>query len=739
MRRLSVALVVAYGELRESFFADSLLAMLGAAARRLGHRAEMVRVYYDGRDPAADARVEARLRAWLAERAVDVAASERFVDAAALTAPGRALVQVARGDSFDPAGGVDWVVGANPGRTRAGTTRRTPSVDELTLAWERLLGALASGEDPSAVPGVGRVVDGELALAAPLERPAEVPPFDALTAMDVIAEAEAPPVTRKTLFGNVGCPYAADPLATPHYAGVRLPVTRPVARLGCAFCALGGDYEKRPDAEVVARTLEQARFWAGRVPTVTAFVLSDQHALRYLRALMQGARGMRPLRWLFAARSDSFVRERAAVRAAVEAAAEAGHALEAYLTGFESFSDAELARYNKGVTAAEQVEAVRAMRALGGEFPEHFRYGDARGHSLILWSPWTTPDDLAESVDVIRREGLADLFHEVGRNRLRLYRDLPIYYAAERDGALLDAWDDGDEGGARRQGYNAERPWRFLDPRTRLAHALARALSARLGRSSELAQLAAAAAYARDAVGVGDPRAAVDAVLAGVDALETALRATATAPWPAAHEVRASGACNSGCAHCPNRARHEDVEGLAARVDAARARPGPLRLAGREPTLWPDVASLVRRASGDDRRPVGVVTNGRRFASPAFARELAAAGLTHAVVKLFGAVGRTADAYARDPGAHAQALAGVRNLRAAGAREVVARLVVHAGDVGELPAMAALARSAGATAVQFDAALDAVGLGSLARAAGAVREAAAECARLGLPVLAPAR
>ena len=55
MRPISVAFVVAYGELRDSFFADTLLAMLCAATRRAGHRAEMVRVYYDGRDPAVDA------------------------------------------------------------------------------------------------------------------------------------------------------------------------------------------------------------------------------------------------------------------------------------------------------------------------------------------------------------------------------------------------------------------------------------------------------------------------------------------------------------------------------------------------------------------------------------------------------------------------------------------------------------------------------------------------------------
>ncbi len=734
----SVAVVASYGERRDSFFADTLLAMLCAAARRSGHRAEMLRVYYDGHDAAADARVDARLREWLSERAVDVVVGERFVNVETFEAPGRVVVQVARGDAFDPVDGVHWVVGANPGRTRQGTTRRTPSVDELCLAWERLLTALAVGDDPARVPGVGRVDGDDLVLHAPLERPARVPAFDAVVAMDCIAEGDAPAVVRKTLFGNVGCPYGADPLALPHYARVRLPVERPVARLGCAFCALGGDYEKRPDAEVVARTLEQARFWTERVATVTELVLSDQHALRYLRALLLGARDLRPVRWLFAARSDSFVREAATVRAAVEAAVATGHTLEVYLTGFESFSDAELTRYNKGVTVAEQLEAVAAMRALSEEFPRAFRYGDARGHSLILWSPWTTPDDIADSVAVMRRAGLAELFHELGRNRLRLYRDLPIYYAAERDGALCDEWQEGDHGAARRKGYNTEHPWRFLDPRTRLCYALARALVARLGRDSEPAQLAAAADYAR-AVAPDDVPSTVARVLREVEALEAALREAPTRRYPAAHDVRGTNACNNGCAHCPNRARYVPDASLAARIDAARARPGPVRFAGREPTLWPDVAALVQRAAGDDRRPVWMVTNGRRFASAPFARELVQAGLTHATVKLFGPDAAVADAYTRDPGGHAQSLAGLRNLRAAGLRSVTARVVLHAHNLDDLSALPARLREGGATELQLDAPLDAIGLGALDRAAAAVRDLAAACRAAGLALVEGAR
>jgi pyruvate-formate lyase-activating enzyme len=742
-RTLSIGFVLPFGELSESFFPDTLLAQFCAQARAAGHRGEVVRVYYDGRDPEADVRIGSRLEQWLGERQVDLVVCERLFDPAPVLRHVRAddsrrAVLITRGDSFDPVEGIDYVVGGNPGVTRTGATRRTPAIAELALAFDRLVEKLAQGADPRDVPGVGRVVDGELVLAAPLERPSERRPFDAVVEAEVIAEGEAPPVTRKTLFGNVGCPYAADPMKTSHFQQVALPSQIPVARLGCSFCALGGDYEKRPDAEVVAGLVEQASFWTQRVTTVQEFVLNDQHSLRYLRSLMLASAHLRPMRWLFAARSDSFVREREKVRAAVEAAAQTGHFLEVYLTGFEAFSDEELLRYNKGVTVAEQLAAIQAMRELSRDYPTAFGYSGARGHSLILWNPWTQPKHLRESVESIRAGGLAELFHEVGRNRLRLYRDLPIYYAAERDGVLTDAWEVGDEGAARRKGYNVEHPWRFLDRRTRTAYELALQLRERLGLETELGQLAAIADYVERAD-------SLTAVAEGVDALEAALQAlngqrAAGAP-PSGRGQRAAvvqfaGGCNNGCASCSNRDRWLDdaPEALRERIDRARKDAGPILFAGREPTIHPQILELLSEASGADRRPVGVVTNGRRFSSPAFAKQAVAAGLRAAGVKLFGADAKTADAISRDPGGFTQALAGMRNLRAAGVRAVEVRVPLHARNMQQIERYPELVRANGGAQLRVEVALDAIGLDRLHEAAEAVSRIATACARADLPL-----
>ena len=746
-----IAFGLLYGEAREGFFPDSLLAHLGARARALDCDARMVRVYYDGRDGRRDAEVARRLRAWLDACGAQVMVLDRVIHPEVLrawadAAPGRCCVHVTRGESFDPVAGVDWVIGAMPGMLRRGATRRAPSLPRIASAFEAWLRAWRAGEDPAAVPGVARLVGEALCAGASLPEEDGAPrDFEALVEQEVIALGAPPRTVRRTLFGNVGCPYGTDPMTQPFFAGVTLPADGSVARLGCAFCDLGGDYERRPDARVIDDVAGQAAFWSAQDPSVEEFVLSDQHAVRYLAALLRAAaaRGVRPMRWLFAARVDTFVRELQRVREVVEVARETGHTVELYLSGFEAFSDDVLARFNKGVTAGESVAAVDAMRALAREHPGSFDYARVRGHSMILWDPWTRPEELAESVAVMRAKGLGEMFHEAGRNRLRLYRDLPLFHAAARDGALTERWEGDDRGAGDRKGYNPEHPWRFLDGRARVAYALALWLRETLGPETELSQLAAVAAYAR-ALSEADLDGAVARAQAGVLALRDALAwlcgprgagAPRQGATTRAAAVRFGGGCNNGCAGCANRDvwLPDDGASLAARVDAARATGArAVVLAGREPTLHPDFTDLVKRARGDDGRAVAVVTNGRRFVYGGFARAAVAAGLRSASVKVFGADEATGDAVASVAGAHAQALAGAARLRAAGLPALELRAAVYASALPRMADLAEVTRAAGAAQLRVEVALDAVGIAGAPEAAAALAALAGRCAALGV-------
>ncbi len=744
----SLAFLLPYGEPSDGYFSDVLPSMLCARARRAGHEARVVRVYYDGRDPARDAEVARRLSAWLAEHEIDTIVVDRLFDPAPLVArraadPNARGIFLYEGNSLDVLEGIDHVVGLT--EHAAPTRRRQPTQAELVTAFEALLPTLGASE-PVDVAGVSRVVDGELLAGPPMPPPKPLGAFEAEVHQDVVCLDAPPKVIRKVLEGNVGCPFAADVAENPFFEGAELPADGRLARLGCAFCYAGGDYQKRQSGEVVAELIEQAGYFAARMPELEEIVLGDQAPIRYLAALVRAAHdaGLRPLRWLFAARADVFVKSRDRVVDAIEAARESGQQLEVYLTGFESFSDRELARYNKGATVQQLVQSVRAMRELAAAHPGVFHYAETRGHSLILWSPWTLPADIADSVEVIRRNGLGELFDELGGNRLRLYEDLPLHHAARRDGALSERWAPGDEGAGRRKGYNQEHPWRFLDGRTQLAYRLAKRLRERLGAETEAAQLAAVAAFAERAEQSWDVDAIVAEVSAGLDALEAALSnllrpergpdAPSRGRALEAALVRFTGACNNGCRACAQRdVWLDDRElALAARVERARSENRPIVLAGREPTIHPAFLRLVRLARGDDERPVGLVTNGRRFAVPGFARAAVRAGLQAASVKLFGPEAALADAASRDPGGFDQAVSGVRALRQAGVDAVELRIPLSSSVLDQVDAYVDLAQRLDVPQLRVEVALDAVGLGRLADTANAIERLARRCREAGV-------
>lgn len=676
--------VLSFGEPEEAFFADTFLALLCADARRAGHQAEVVRVHYHGREARADQEIRERLSAELTSLRPDLVVVERLFDPVPLA--GWNVLQVTRGDSVEPAPGVRHVLGAVTELMRGRGARSTPSMASLRRAFEAVLGALERGDDLGAVAGVATAVAGELGVGSPLPRAEGEGPFDPVIDARVIAPGAAPPITHKTLLGNVGCPFAADPLASEHYRGIELPEALPIARLGCAFCHMGGDYEKRPEQVVVERLVEQAKYFSERLPEVQSFALDDQHALGYLGLLLTtaSARGVPPRRWLFPARPDSFVRERPKVQAAAREAARLGHRIEVHLSGFEAFSDRELERYAKGCSKADLLAAVGAMRELQRELPESFDYRRARAHSLILWNPWTSPADVRESVTAIRDHELDELFHDIGRNRLRLYRELPIYWAALRDGALLEGWKDDDEGSARRKGYSSELPWRFLDERTRVAHEVAARLRDRLGRETELDQLDAALDFA-EAGG-----ASFEECKAGLAELESTLD-TFLVPdrgddLPARGFQTRAVACRLRPASLPSD------------FDAAFADGRPLFTIGKGPGL----ADLRARATRE-ARPYGLLVDA---GCPPEHLE----GASHLSVR----VRSTSDSVPH------------------GDFALEARVSPRSGQLAALPAFAAWAREHGVPQLRVEIALHELGLGELGEAAARLRELGAACRREGV-------
>lgn len=747
-RALRIAMVTAFGTRKGGYFSDVQLGLLCSDARALGHEARMLRVYYDGADRAADADVSARLTRWLVDERIDlvvadrVLAGEPFLQWKEQYPTGRMLL-------LPPPEGMGRVLAGDAAIAHALYQRRREQGelgDEVRRAFAMWLATgLASPRDVD-IPGLSPVSGGqpEAPARALIEIPADGPlAYAPIVEHEVIAAAGTGAILPApyTVFGNGGCPYSRDVTQSTPYRDLPMGEPGEMLRKGCAFCTMGGDYDKRQDEDTIASVLRQVAYLATHLPKPHTFVLTDQHPLRYLSRLLEMAadRGVRDVTWLLQTRADWLVEHRAALEQSIAIAARTDTRLELYLVGFESFSDDDLELFNKGTTAAGLVAAACLVRELSRAHPETFGFTRERGHSLILFHPWTTPGRLRDSGEAMRAHGLSDFFYDITRNRLRLYPRLPISALAQKDGLVTEGWEgDAAARTAQSKGYSVDLPWHFADPRAVVAYEACRKLRETLGNESEISQLLAVARWAERLDSTSSPTEHVDRLAAALGGLATRIEGLlGRSRGQRAATVLFAGACNNGCQGCENRDRFlpDDDEALRERVDAARAAGLPLMLAGREPTLHADFVALVARARGADGRRVGVASNGRRFAYPRFAAEAVRAGLSDASVKVFAASADEADAIARVQGAFDQSLAGIDNLVRGGAR-VEIRVPLHGRALPTLDGFADLARAHGVGGIRVEVALDSLGLDALAEAEAALRALADACVTAGVRLTA---
>lgn len=740
-------MVTAFGTRKGGYFSDVLLGLLCSDARRLGHDARMLRVYYDGSDRAADADVSARLTRWLVDQQIELVVADRVITGEPF-AQWKAECPTGRVLLLPPPEGMGRIAVGDAAIAYGAYERRRERGemgDEVRRAFAMWLATgLASPRDVD-IPGLSRVHDGvtesparaliEASGGGPLE-------FEPVVAHDVIAPAGdvAPPPTPYAVFGNGGCPYSRDVGQAKPYRDLPMGEPGELLRKGCAFCTMGGDYDKRSDEETVASVLRQVAYLVEHAPKPHAFVLTDQHPLRYLPRLLESAarRAVRDVTLLLETRADWLVEHRAALEQSIAIAERTDMRLELYLVGFESFSDDDLELFNKGTTRDGLVAAGRLVRELARAHPRSFGFTRERGHSLILFHPWTTPRRLLESGEALRAHGFSDFFYDITRNRLRLYPRLPIAALARAQGLVVDGWEgDAASRTAQAKGYNVDIPWRFDDPRAAIAYEACRHVREALGNETEISQLLAVARWADrlDRTAAAD---GLERLRARLERFETSFEELlAGSRGQRAAKVLFAGACNNGCHGCENRDLFlpDDSDALRERVDVAREQGLPLVLAGREPTLHPDFVGLVERARGVDGRRVGVVSNGRRFAYRRFAAEAIRAGLSDASVKVFAARPDEADAIARVDGAFSQALTGVDNLVQGGAR-VEIRVPLHARALPTFASFPELAKTHGVGGIRLEVALDSLGLDALDDAEAAVRALATSCRAAGVRLTA---
>ncbi|HAN32404.1 MAG TPA: hypothetical protein DCQ06_12485 [Myxococcales bacterium] len=632
-----------------------------------------------------------------------------------------------------------------------------------------MVARLRSGQDLRGIPNL-LVQQGASYVPAPvgIDRPnpptsAALMPFCPIADIEVIGaamdELGRPPPVRKTLETNDGCPFSKPVANNPAFDQVELSGDD-VTTAGCSFCFMGGDYRALPVRQTVGVHLDQIDQWQGLLPRLDEVVLRDQHAIGYLPLLLKGAveRGLEPFGILIPGRGDAILRYTETLRKAVDIARDTGFWFTLYLIGFESFSAPQLERFNKGVTPKQYGEALSALWDLHYEAPETFRLTAYGASSFILWDPWTTVDDLQDTVDFIQHHAVRRLSRGFAHTRLRLYPNLPLFHRARRDGLLLEGSGAVDRGAAH-TGYAAEAPWLTADGRVAVIEELCRRLLRNCKPEAQIGALRGALHWARSrhpkplaAINASRLSGPSDATVASMQlaiaeaeqgwrhlrrlwqpqskqVLETRsprsseLAKGMVGSWQQQvelrrrsrrdrHAPRAADAqrtltlgteCNNRCQSCV--VDHDRFGGqisdqrIEIAAQASLKERAPVTIGGREPLLVPGILGIVRKLRKSGAQRVELVSNGRGLAIDGVAARLVKAGVTELLLKRHRLDDALEDQFTQAPGSGDEFHRALKQVQAAGLRWRML-IVLARGGHQDLDKLVTLAVEHDATGVQ---------------------------------------
>ena len=164
--------------------------------------------------------------------------------------------------------------------------------------------------------------------------------------------------------------------------------------------------------------------------------------------------------------------------------------------------------------------------------------------------------------------------------------------------------------------------------------------------------------------------------------------------------------CSSHCHFCID-LNKRDLADKSARqivtemVQAKAAGVEYLEMIGGETTIRRDFIPLVRTAKKLGFKDVVVVTNGRMFAYPDFAKATVEAGVTDLVFSIHGPDAKLHDELTHVPGAFDELISGVANVRKAGLDRIFGNCTVVKQNMRRLPEIAALFLTLGIRHVEF--------------------------------------
>jgi len=234
----------------------------------------------------------------------------------------------------------------------------------------------------------------------------------------------------------------------------------------CTFCTMP-QLRTRPRPPAFERFIAHLTACKQFDPSMRVFHVNDaafsQHAEALAEHLLRSP--FEGLELCVSQRVPDVLRHRRSLERGLALLATKKHTVHFFLLGFESFSERELSRFNKGYPALLNAEAVVYLRELRQRFGEAFAYAGWSSHGFINFTPWSTIDDLQRNLFFVFALDFVELSTHFYLRKLRLYPSLPLYKLAEADGLLQEEFEDPRQRVSHWLAYPREVAWRFADPR----------------------------------------------------------------------------------------------------------------------------------------------------------------------------------------------------------------------------------------------------------------------------------
>lgn len=280
---------------------------------------------------------------------------------------------------------------------------------------------------------------------------------------------DAPWAARPLLRVAVGerCTYRKRVSGSPFYRGLGLPASS----MSCSFCHRA-PWPKDRLVDPVAFAVRQIAAACRQLPPSRVerrFELIGAVLWRRLEEFVRAAarEGIRNAEFSFMPRFDGILGARKAILRCLPVLADSGLAMRLYGPGVENFSPDENARLNKGVDAGQVHEAAAFLARTRAQWPGQFRFKDGQ-IGMILFTPWTTLEDLRVNIENIERCPLISPAAAL-RSRLHLFPEDPVTLLAERDGLLSGARKESVyNSGCITKTDQVEIPWKFAHPEVEL-------------------------------------------------------------------------------------------------------------------------------------------------------------------------------------------------------------------------------------------------------------------------------